>query len=166
MILAIDVHYKETYAKAVGVLFQWEDEIPRKIITTIVKEVAEYESGQFYKRELPCILQLLEKIDLSKIEAIIVDGHVYTSNDKTFGLGSHLHQALNKKLPIIGVAKKSFINTEEVSFPINRGESKVPLYVSTIDYAIENAIENIKKMKGKYRIPSILQILDTESKKE
>ena len=25
MILAIDVHYRENYAKAVGVLFEWED---------------------------------------------------------------------------------------------------------------------------------------------
>lgn len=59
MILAIDVHYKETYAKAVGILFHWNDETPIDIITTTINEVAEYETGQFYKRELPCILQLL-----------------------------------------------------------------------------------------------------------
>lgn len=166
MILAIDVHYKETYAKAVGVWFDWDDEKPREIITTIIDEVAEYESGQFYKRELPCILQLLEKIDLSKIELIIVDGHVYVNDDKTLGLGGYLFQALKEKIPIVGVAKKSFINTEEVSFSILRGISKVPLYVSVIGYNLEKAIELIKNMKGKYRVPTIFQILDTETKKE
>lgn len=165
MLLAVDVHYKETYAKAVGVLFNGEDEIPKEIETTIINEVAEYQSGQFYKRELPCILQLLKKIDTSNLEAIIVDGHVYVNNDKTLGLGGHLYHGLNKKIPIIGVAKKSFVNTDKVSFPIYRGESKVPLYISAIGYDVENAIQNIINMKGNYRIPTILQILDTETKK-
>ncbi|WP_333809340.1 endonuclease V [Flavobacterium sp.] len=166
MLLAIDVHYKEKYSKAVGVFFNWEDEIPKEIETTIIDEFAEYESGQFYKRELPCILQLLEKIDLKKVECIIVDGHVYINNNKTFGLGGHLYHSLNEKIPIIGVAKKSFVNTDKVSFPIFRGESKMPLYISSIGIEINSALEKIKKMKGKYRIPTILQILDTETKKD
>lgn len=166
MTLAVDVHYKETYSKAVGVLFNWEDEIPNEIETTIINEVAEYESGQFYKRELPCILKLLEKIDLKKVECIIVDGHVYVNNDKTFGLGGHLYKSLNEKMPIIGVAKKSFINTDEVSFPIYRGQSKAPLFVSSIGVENDFTIKKIIEMKGKFRIPAILQILDTETKKE
>lgn len=165
MTLAVDVHYKETYAKTVGVLFNWEDETPKEIITTIVKEVAKYESGQFYKRELPCILQLLEKIDLKNVDSLIVDGHIYVNNDKTFGLGGHLYHALSEKIPIIGVAKKSFVNTNKVSFPIYRGESIVPLYISAIGYEVEKAIQNIINMKGNYRIPTILQVLDTETKK-
>lgn len=165
MILAIDVHYKESFAKAVGVLFDWEDESPIEIITTIVKEVAEYESGQFYKRELPCILELLKQVDLEKVDCIIVDGHVYIDNEKKLGLGGHLYHSLKEKIPVIGVAKKSFINTEKVSFPIFRGESKVPLYVSSIGLENDFVIKNIIGMKGKYRIPTILKILDTETKK-
>lgn len=164
MILAIDVYYKNNKAKTVGAFFNWEDEKPKQIIINTTDIIEEYIPGQFYKRELPCILQLLKKVDLSIIEVIIVDGHVYISNDKTFGLGGHLYQALEKKLPIIGLAKKSFINTDEVSFPIYRGESKVPLYVSVIGYDIEKAILNIKKMKGKFRIPSILKKLDSITK--
>jgi deoxyribonuclease V len=97
MILAIDVHYKVTYAKAVGVLFDWKDEEPKEIITTTINEVEEYQSGQFYKRELPCILQLLKQIDLEKVECIVVDGHIYINNDKTLGLGGHLYKSLKKK---------------------------------------------------------------------
>ncbi|WP_298137367.1 endonuclease V [Flavobacterium sp.] len=95
MNLAIDVHYKETYAKAVGVLFDWEDENPKEIVTAIINEVAKYESGQFYKRELPCILELLKQIDLEKVDCIIVDGHVYVNDDKSLGLGGHLYHSLH-----------------------------------------------------------------------
>lgn len=164
MILAIDVHYKESYAKAVGVLFDWEDESPREIITTIVKEVAEYEPGQFYKRELPCILELMKQIDLEKVDCIIVDGHVYVDNDKKLGLGGHLYQSLHEKIPIIGVAKKSFINTEKVSFPIFRGESKVPLYVSSIGIGTDTVVEKVQNMYGNFRIPNILKFLDSLTK--
>lgn len=160
MNLAIDVQYKESYAKAVGVLFDWYDESPREIITTIVKEVAEYQSGQFYKRELPCILELLKEIDIQNLECIIVDGHVYIDNDKNFGLGGYLYESLGKELPIIGVAKKSFFNTDKVSFPVYRGVSENPLFVSSIGIDVEIAIDNIKNMHGEYRIPSLLKKLD------
>lgn len=166
MILAIDVHYKEKYAKAVAILFHWEDEKPKEIITTIINEVAEYESGQFYKRELPCILKLLKKIDLSVIDIIIVDGHVFISNDRTFGLGGYLFKSLNEIIPIIGVAKKSLINTENVSFPLLRGESKTPLYISSVGIEIDYALKKINKMKGKYRIPVLLKELDRLTKED
>ncbi len=166
MIQAIDVHYKKKYAKAVGVLFDWDDETPKEIITTIVKEVAEYESGQFYKRELPCILELLKQIDLDKVEYIIVDGHVYVNNDKTLGLGGHLHHSLKEKIPVIGVAKNSFINTEKVSFPIYRGESRQPLFVSAIGTDIDEMSNKIKNMRGNFRIPTILKELDRLTKED
>ena len=53
MLLAIDVHYKTTYAKTVGVLFEWEDESPLHMVTDIVNDVADYEPGQFYKPMTP-----------------------------------------------------------------------------------------------------------------
>ncbi|MCB9225915.1 MAG: endonuclease V [Chitinophagales bacterium] len=164
MILAIDVHYKEGNAKVVGVLFNWEDENPKEIITTEVHKVEEYQSGQFYKRELPCILSLLKQIDLSILEVIIVDGHCYVSNDKKLGLGGYLYEALERKIPIIGVAKKSFHNTEKVSNPVYRGNSKVPLFVSSIGIDIEFITNKVLKMYGNYRIPTILKQLDRLTK--
>ncbi|HNA95557.1 MAG TPA: endonuclease V [Saprospiraceae bacterium] len=165
MILAIDVHYKETYAKAVGVLFNWQDEHPQTVITAIINEVEEYQSGQFFKRELPCILELIKQVDITSIEAIIIDGHVYVDNQKKYGLGAHLWSVLNGVVPIIGVAKKSFIRTNEVCHPVCRGESKQALYVSVIgDIDMNNAVQHIRLMKGEFRIPKMLKYLDQLTK--
>ena len=86
MLLAIDAYYKETKAQVVGVLFNWEDENPKNILVETVERVEEYIPGEFYKRELPCLLKIVEKVNLSDLEAIIVDGHVYVENEK-YGLG-------------------------------------------------------------------------------
>lgn len=164
LLLAIDVYYYKQSAKVVGALFSWEDEKPKKILTTVYEGVEEYQSGNFYKRELPCILKLLASLDLNTLEAIIIDGHCYISNQKEFGLGGYLWKELKEKVPVIGVAKNRFHNTEDVSFPVYRGESKKPLYVSSIGYDVEQAKTNILMMTGKYRIPDILKIVDQQTR--
>ena len=67
MLLAIDIHYKATYAKCVGVLFNWEDASPKDTIITTVTEVQPYVPGEFYKRELPCVLKVIEQADLNAL---------------------------------------------------------------------------------------------------
>jgi deoxyribonuclease V len=47
-----------------------------------------------------------------------------------------------------------------------RGTSENPIYISAIGCELEEVVENIKRMHGKFRIPTILQILDTETKVE
>ena len=42
MILALDVHYKAAGAKAVGVLFNWEDTFVEEVIIEYINEVADY----------------------------------------------------------------------------------------------------------------------------
>ena len=60
MKLAVDAYYVGNKAKVVGVLFEnFSDEKPLKII---VDGVAPYESGSFYKRELPCIASRFYRI--------------------------------------------------------------------------------------------------------
>jgi deoxyribonuclease V len=166
MILAIDIHYKPTYAKNVGVLFQWPDNAPKQVIINKRAEVAEYVPGEFYKRELPCILDIIAEVNLVDIDAIIVDGHVFIDNDKNHGLGGYLYEALDHQLPIIGVAKRAYHKNEKTNIPILRGESANPLYVSAIGMDVEIAAQNVRDMHGDFRIPTILQILDTETKKE
>ncbi|WP_128330942.1 endonuclease V [Apibacter sp. HY039] len=166
MVLAIDVYYYEdATAKSVGVLFNWEDEHPRKIIIENVKDVEEYIPGQFYKRELPCILAILNKVDTKQLEAIIVDGHIYVDNNKEYGLGGYLWKHLNGEIPVIGVAKKDFFANKETTFALVRGESKNPLYISSVGMEREKAIELIKNMKGKFRNPTILKELDQITKR-
>lgn len=166
MVLAVDVHYKQGYAKAVGVLFSWEDSIPQKIITENIYQAEDYHPGQFYKRELPCIAALLKKVDLSIIKVILVDGHIYVDNNQNFGLGGHLWLFLEKRIPIVGIAKKPLFQNIKTVTKIFRGKSKKPLYVSSIGITESIVIDEINKMKGEYRIPTILKLLDKETKKE
>lgn len=166
MIAAIDIHYKETYAKAVCVIFDWTDDVPQQVYTAKIEDVAPYIPGEFYKRELPCILKVLEQVSHEELETIIVDGHVYVDNNGKYGLGGYLWEALDKKTPIIGIAKKSFINTEKVSFPLVRGLSKNPLYISSIGISIEKTVKKVQSLHGKHRIPTILKLVDTISKSD
>lgn len=164
MLFATDIYYLETGARSVGILFDWGDESPHKTIEEHIPQVEEYVPGQFYKRELPCILKLLERVELSALEAIIVDGHVYVDNDKKFGLGGHLWEVLERKVPVIGVAKSYFHGTEEVSLPVFRGDSKQPLYISCVGYDHQLAIDRVAAMHGDFRMPTLLKKLDQLSR--
>ena len=63
MTLAFDSYYSEDKAKTVCLAFKdWSDSKPTNIYEEITSGIAEYEPGAFYKRELPCILSLLDKI--------------------------------------------------------------------------------------------------------
>src|SRR5687767_10580135 len=99
MIAAFDVYYDSTPAKGVVILFDWDDEKPRQVFELDFDAVEEYVPGQFYKRELPCILALFEKIKHLQPEILLVDGHVWTGNEHQKGLGAHLFDALEKKYP-------------------------------------------------------------------
>lgn len=77
MILAVDVQYLKSGAVAAGLQFEdWSDEAPAGEYVSVIDTVAPYEPGQFYKRELPCILALLQEHSLSP-STIVVDGYVY-----------------------------------------------------------------------------------------
>ena len=166
MILAIDVYYLDDKAKTVGILFeQFTDSIKeiKSVITDYQSNVAPYQSGQFYQRELPCILALLSQVDLNTIDTIIVDGYVHL-NDGKLGLGGHLYQALDKKIPIIGVAKKSFADNSQYVIEVTRGQSNKPLYVTSLGTALTKAAQDIKSMAGKHRMPDLLTYLDQQTK--
>lgn len=161
MLLAIDVYYtSNNIAHAVGVLFNWDDEEPQQTIQTQLEGIAPYEPGAFYKRELPCLLSVINKVDVAALEAIIIDGYVYVDNNKNGGLGKHLYDKLEQKVPVIGVAKTGYFNNQQTVVNVNRGESQKPLYVSAVGYDLNKAATNIKHMQGKYRMPDILKTLD------
>ena len=165
MKLAIDVYYYEGKAKTVGVLFnEWEDENPIRIESTYINEVEDYESGSFYKRELPCIVKLLENTDLKEIKVIIIDGYVYLDNNRKHGLGYYLYNYLDKKIPVIGVAKKSFHNNNLYVTSLLRGKSNNPLYITSIGIDLSEAVESIKKMHGVSRIPTLLKLTDRQTR--
>ena len=109
MKLAVDAYYAGNKAKVVGVLFEnFSDEKPLKIISKIVDDVAPYESGSFYKRELSCIVSLLQDLDMRDISLIVIDGFVYLDGDGRYGLGGHLYEHLERRVQVVGVAKSPF----------------------------------------------------------
>lgn len=166
MILANDVYYLENNrAKSVNIIFDdWQAEAPTFIEEVLVDNIAPYEPGSFYKRELPCILKVLEKTDLKTLSVIIVDGYVVLDDNGKKGLGAYLYEALDGKIPVIGVAKRSFHQNQKNVIEVIRGESQNPLYITSIGTDLNEAALNIKKMKGNYRIPTLLKLLDTKTR--
>lgn len=167
MILAFDTYYLEDKAKTVCLAFKnWSDAKPTNSYEEIIDGIAEYESGAFYKRELPCILSLLNKIksEFENISAIIIDGYVIIDDQNKLGLGGHLYKKLNSSIPIIGVAKSGFYGNTKNVLELLRGESTKPLYITALGIGLTTAYKNIKSMHGEFRIPTLLQILDTKTK--
>lgn len=161
MILAFDTYYYDNKAKTIALQFNhWQDAEPFATYSEVLQGIADYEPGSFYKRELPCILSLLDQIDLDPVAAIIIDGFVYLDDHGTYGLGGHLYSALNCEIPVIGVAKTNFATIEKLKEPVYRGESKNPLFVTAIGYELGDAAQNIRTMHGAYRMPTLLQKLD------
>ena len=165
MILAIDVHYREDFAKSVSIEFDnWAEENILQIHETIIDEVEEYVPGEFYKRELPCLLQVIKLSDRETIDLIIVDSYVVLNDEGKLGLGGYLYEALNKEIPVIGVAKKNFLSNTKNVREVLRGESQKPLYVSSIGIDIDEAAEKIQQMKGEFRLPEMLKLVDRKGR--
>jgi deoxyribonuclease V len=77
MIAAIDVHYLDDSTAVAGavVFSDFSDPQGYRTYTTNISAVEDYIPGQFYKRELPCIMEILRVIG-EDIETIIIDGYV------------------------------------------------------------------------------------------
>lgn len=157
MLAAFDVHYsKDGWASAAAVLFcDYKDAAPSSSYTRILPDIAAYVPGKFYKRELPCILKLLEHID-QEIHEIIVDGYVWLGTQP--GLGQHLYQSLGDNMGVIGVAKTKFVGSSGAE--VVRGKSLRPLYITAAGLDQAAAAQKILNMHGAYRIPELLKQVD------
>ena len=159
MILAIDVDYKDDVALIAGITFDhWTDPMESEIYKSHFNGINEYIPGEFYRRELPCILKLLEEHDLSP-DCIVIDGLVFLDGKSEPGLGKHLYDALNKKIVVIGVAKKPYKGIAQ-ECAVYRGYSQKPLYVTVAGISLEEAKGNIESMHGKHRVPVLLKKVD------
>jgi len=165
MILAIDVHYKETTAKAVGALIQnWDDAVAQQYIIKYIDAVEEYVPGSFYKRELPCILEICKDVDLHSLHYIIIDGFVVLDDAGKPGLGAYVYESIQSQVPVIGVAKTNFHQNEQHVIPVLRGDSARPLYVTAVGTDLQQAAEHIKSMHGEFRLPTVLKEMDRITK--
>jgi len=166
MILAFDTYYFEDKAKTVCLQFEnWNDEQELATYEETLSGISEYVSGEFYKRELPCILSLLKKIDLNTCKAIVVDGFVVLNDDGKLGLGGYLYEELGEKIAVIGVAKNDFHKIKHSKKALLRGESKKPLYITVKGMDLDKACKNIQEMNGEFRIPDLLKKVDALGRK-
>ena len=164
MLACVDVHYQTAGAVAACVLFSsWGQSDSEAEFAQGVRQVAPYEPGKFYRRELPCILSVL-KIIQPVPSIIVVDAYVWLSIEERFGLGAHLYEALERKCSIVGVAKSPFFEGPNVA-KVTRNSSARPLFVTSAGIPLEDAICAIQQMHGSFRIPTLIKRVDQLAKK-
>lgn len=159
MILAVDALYDDKTAtgQVAGVLFpRWGSLMPSREYLIEVNNVAPYKSGEFYKRELPSILALLDVVS-EPVELIIVDGYVDLEPGHA-GIGRHLYEHLGQKVPIIGIAKSRFRSAQAAEV---RRHGTRPLFVTSAGIPQDEAAKHVLSMVGPNRIPDLLKRVDT-----
>jgi deoxyribonuclease V len=158
VIATLDVHYDDAKLRgnAAAVLFaQWTDALPTAEHTASIEGIQPYVPGEFFRRELPCLLAVIGKF-ASPVDAFVVDGYVHLDNKSA--LGQHLFEHFQRTIPVIGVAKTRFHGASAVE--VFRGRSKLPLYVTAVGIDPMTAAERIKQMHGPHRIPTLLKRVD------
>ena len=161
----IDASYLHDLAVAGAVVTDSED--PRKNLknyTSALKNPCSYEPGSFYKRELPCILKVLEKIE-ENVSIIFVDAYVWLPDGRP-GLGARLYETLKQEKTVIGIAKNRFLTPDGAGLvkDIYRGKSKRPLFVSAAGVGLDDAAKIVLRLPGPFRIPSAMKAAHNLSK--
>lgn len=159
MIYAIDVDYRDDgSARAAIVAFaRWDAPRPADERVARIDSVAEYESGAFFKRELPCLLGALREVSAAP-EGVVVDGHVWLRGLDDPGLGARLFDALGGRAWVVGVAKQPFV--DGVAEPVVRGGSARPLWVTSAGVGTAWACARVREMHGAHRLPTLLKRVD------
>lgn len=161
MMIAFDCAYNEQgRGVCAAVLFNnWTDAEPLSHFIVAMESVAPYESGAFYKRELPLILEAYKSVVAAhgRPELLIIDGYTDLA-DNAPGLGRKLY--IETDIPVVGVAKTNYVGAP--SFPFTRGTSNTPLYVTTAGALLTSTdyAGLIYDMHGPYRIPTLLKLAD------
>jgi deoxyribonuclease V len=157
VIVALDVDYREDRVVTACVGFvAWPDAAASFEKTQLsMYPPAEYEPGSFYKRELPYLLAILEGL---APDIVVVDGFV-TLDSGTKGLGAHLRDALDAAPIVVGVAKRPW-RGGTAGVPIERGDSKAPLFITASGMDVDAAANHVASMHGPHRTPTLLKCVD------
>jgi len=159
MLVSLDVDYRPDATVAACVLFQdWGDAAEAAHFLDRGPPAEAYVPGEFYRRELPALLRVLALVP-QPLTAVIIDGYVWLGEDGRPGLGAHLHEALERRVPIIGVAKTAFHSSRE-AVPVLRGESQKPLLVTAVGVDAQAAAACVQRMHGPSRLPTLLKRVD------
>ncbi len=159
MILALDVDYGPDRARAAAVGAPSCEAAPElERVLELPGPPADYEPGQFWRRELPPLLALLAANADVPLELLLVDGHAWLAPGQP-GLGARLHEALSGRVPVIGVAKTAFRGSPDAAHVL-RGASQAPLFVTAIGLERDAAADVVRRLHGPHRLPSLLKRVD------
>ena len=87
MIACLDVGYTDTAARAACVVIKnWRASRPAAEHVAKIHEVKDYQPGEFYRRELPCIQAVLDKLKHPPT-CIVVDGYVWLDEKSSPRIG-------------------------------------------------------------------------------
>lgn len=154
---AVDVHYlRSGGARAAAVVAA--DALFSHVLaerTAMVAQVAPYQPGEFYRRELPPLHAVLDGI--AGLGLLVVDGYADLDPGGRPGLGAHAHAEF--AIPVIGVAKSAF-RTAVHAVPVLRGTSARPLFVTATGMPPAEAADLVRHMAGRFRIPDALRRAD------
>jgi len=166
MLALVDVAYIKNVGIGGLLTFEtWTAETPIAESIVRVRSLPKYVPGEFYKRELPVVLEALRSLpptDAIKVEAVVLDGYVWLDGDEK-GVGAYLFDELGGKIPVIGVAKTIFAGGPGI--PILRGGSQRPLNITAAGIPAAEAAALVQSMHGPNRIPTLLKRVETLSRK-
>lgn len=156
MIACVDVNYLEPGAVAGCVVARaWSDAEPVAEHLTRLARVEPYVPGQFYRRELPCLLAVLAAL-AEPPGTVVVDSYVWLGDRP--GLGAHLYEELGRRISVVGVAKTRYAGAG--AREVVRGAGRRPLFVTAAGIDPETAARHVQEMHSPYRIPTLLRRVD------
>lgn len=159
MIAFTDVHYRDTDATAACVIAdRWDQAQPTREWTRVVSPIAPYEPGAFFKRELPCLLEVLR--GAPPLTHVVIDGYVWLDANRTPGLGARLHEALGGAVVVIGLAKTAYQGST-FALPVRRPGSEKPLFLTAIGVDEAAALSLVQRLHGDHRLPSLVKRVDS-----
>ena len=164
MIAVLDVQYLERGARAACVVLEgWTSARALEERVVEVDQVEPYVPGQFYRRELPCLLAVLAQVRATP-SVVVVDGYVWLDRAGRPGLGAHLFEALERAVSVVGVAKTAFgPGQDSAALQVLRGTSKRPLFVTAAGMDPASAAAQVRAMAGEARLPWALGRVDALS---
>ncbi len=62
-----------------------------------------------------------------------------------------------------GIAKNKFFDISE-DYAVYRGISKHPLYVTSVDFDNQKALQIVKNLEGEHKLPNIVKMVDKLSR--
>lgn len=105
MLAAVDAQCAGAKAAVACITFSdWSAPASHSEHATLVHSIAPYAPGEFWLRELPCILKVLEEL-AEQPNVILIDGYVWLDGNRRKGMGARLYDALEGRSAVVGVAK-------------------------------------------------------------